>query len=128
MLLIDLGFRKLGRKNLHDITMLEPSMTVTANFSISIQALAVAADGVATVDALVAVLGADRVCVASVDHWKLGKPFHGLLSPTPPKRTMAVPVARDNPGGGVAHFVDQGVSQSIRRVNHLCRELNPGSP
>ena len=24
MLLIDLGFRKLGRKNLHDITMLDP--------------------------------------------------------------------------------------------------------
>ena len=85
-------------------------MTMTANFSIGIQALAVAAcqpiitfrhqklictfscayvpherclidkykivftDGVATVDALVAVLGADRVCMASVDHWKLGKP------------------------------------------------------
>ena len=85
-------------------------MTVTANFSIGIQALAVAAcktiitfrhlelictfscayepqarcfigkyqivftDGVATVDALVAVLGADRVCVTSVDHRKLGKP------------------------------------------------------
>ena len=85
-------------------------MTMTANFSIGIQALAVAAcktiisfrhqdlictfscayvpherclidkykivftDGVATVDALVAVLGADRVCMASVDHWKLRKP------------------------------------------------------
>ena len=31
-------------------------------------------NGVSTVDALVAVLGADRVCMASVDHWKLWKP------------------------------------------------------
>ena len=28
MLLIDLGFRKLGRKNLHDITMLDPGSLV----------------------------------------------------------------------------------------------------
>ena len=28
MLLIDLGFRKLGRKNLHDVTMLDPGRLV----------------------------------------------------------------------------------------------------
>ena len=67
-------------------------------------------NGVSTVDALVAVLGADGVSMASVYHRQfrepgttafckaVGKiqekhkslPFHGLLSPTAPKGSMPI--------------------------------------
>ena len=92
---------------------------MTTDLPLRVQALAVSADAVAALDAPVGVLGLDLVAVASVDHWQLRESSHGLLCPGPPQWTMTISVAGDDPAGGVAHLVDQGVPQSIRRVNHL---------
>jgi len=54
-----------------------------------------------------------------VDDGKLGEALQGLLGPGAPERPVPVPVPGYDPGGGVAHLVDQGVPQSIPAVYHL---------
>jgi hypothetical protein len=56
-----------------------------------------------------------------VDDGKLGEALQGLLGPGAPERPVPVPVPGYDPGGRVAHLVDQGVPQSIPAVYHLAK-------
>ncbi len=56
-----------------------------------------------------------------VDDGKLGEALQGLLGPGAPERPVSVPIAGYDPGGRVAHLVDQRVPQSIPAVYHLAK-------
>ena len=42
--------------------------------------------------------------------------------------TVTVPVARDDPAGGVAHLVYERVPQPVPAVDHLGAQLYPAAP
>ena len=108
--------------------MIKHYVCTTCHLALRVEALAVSADAVPALDTAVGVLGVDLVAVAPVDHGQLREARHRLLGPGAPQRPVPVPVAGDDPAGGVAHLVDQGVPQPVPAVYHLRAQLNPAGP
>ena len=82
------------------------------------------ADCVSASGALVLELGPDVVAVAAINDGQLTECRPGLVAPSLPDGTVAVPVARHDPGGRVAKLVDQGVPYPVRTVQHFGRQLD----
>ena len=104
---------------------LEPAVTVATHLPLGVQTLAVPADAVAALDALVGVLGADLVTVTSINDWQLRESLHCLLCPSPPQGTVTITITGDDPGGGMTHLMDQSVPETISSVYHLGAQLYP---
>ena len=74
--------------------------------------------------ALVLELVLDVITVAAADHGQLGMCQPGFLGEHFPDGPVTVPYVVNKPGGGVAHFMDQRVSQTVyKQLSTTLRSL-----